>query len=142
MNFRQPTIDEVGKLPEDERVYPFSNGTESMVWYENNCQSCKRAWFPKVPGEYPKEETLRAYMNCGKYCPIQYYMDCGFLFGYIPKDVAIVAGWTEKKGFPFDCSMFTDDDNEKYKHPKKPKPLPDGQLDLFSQPKHEFELID
>ena len=141
MNFRQPTIQELGDLPKEERVTPFSNGTEAMVWYDNNCQQCKRSWFPKELGQWPKEETLREYMNIGKYCPIQYFIDCGFGFGYIPKDAAIVAGYTEAKGFPNDCMMFTDDDNDKFHYPKKPKPSPIGQLDLFTQPKNELELV-
>lgn len=128
MNLRQPTIKELHSLPEAERITPFSNGTEAMIWTDENCDRCVRAWFAK-DGKWPDEKTLRSYMNNGKYCPIQYYLDVGVLIGYIPEDVAIVAGWRGSIA-PQTCRFFSDDDNDKYKPPRKPKPTPQNQLTL------------
>lgn len=133
MNFRQPTIKELEHLPEEERCHAFSSGTEFMMWYANNCDQCKRAWFPKDM-EWPSEETTRQYMNCGKYCPIQHYIDLGQLYGYIPEDIAVIAGWKGNTA-PQQCRFFSDDDNDRFKYPSKPKPVPKNQLSLtFEQP--------
>lgn len=119
----------ISELEKDEKEVPFSNGTGAMMWYGENCENCKRAWFPK-DGNWPKESTMRDYVGCGKYCILQYFIDIGFAFSEVPKTVIDVIG-RDKNGFISpQCRMFSDDDNDRYKAPKRPKNDPDNQMVL------------
>jgi hypothetical protein len=112
-----------------QQITPFSNGTSAMIWYENNCQSCTKAYFPKN-GEYPSDETMKNYVSIGKECKCKYYMDWAFVSSEIPLEIAEKMGYTEEKGFPRTCILFSDNDDDRYKAPKRPKPdsTPPNQL--------------
>ena len=117
----------ISELSKDEKETPFSNGTGAMIWYGQNCENCKRAYFPKN-GEWPKEKTLEGYVSCGKYCILQYFIDYGFVTSEVPKTVIDVIG-RDKNGYISEqCRMFSDDDNDRYKHPKKPRPDAPNQM--------------
>ncbi len=110
---------------------PFSNGTEAMIWYGNNCEVCTKAYFPK-DGEYPSDKTMKRYCKIGKECKLKYAIDWSFVSGEIPDDVAAQIG-TNKFGLKETCMMFSDDEDNRYKPPHKPiDNIPDNQLMLFS----------
>ena len=102
----------------EEPFTPFSNGTEAMIWESGNCERCSKAWYPK-DGNWPKESTIRNYVQCGKYCKLQYWLHIGYIEGAIPMNVAKQIGIDEKSGGLKDCMFFSDNDNDGYKPPKK-----------------------
>ena len=67
---------------------PFGNGTSAMIWYDENCTSCKKAYFPKVNCDYPSDNTMKSYCSTGKECKLKYAIDWGFVSGDIPMNVA------------------------------------------------------
>lgn len=102
---------------------PFSNGTEAMIWYAHNCDRCVKAYRPKDPNNWPKDETMRQYISCGKECKFKYHLDWGHITGEIPMRIAEEMGYTEEKCvFPSNCMYFSDSDDDRYKAPKRPKP--------------------
>jgi hypothetical protein len=106
----------------EPQMTPFSNGTEAMSWYYHNCEQCVKAYFPKEPGNWPKDSTIRQYISCGKECKMKYHIDYGFITGEIPVSIAEQIGYTEEKGFPSSCIMFSDKDDDRYRPPKRPSP--------------------
>lgn len=59
----------------DTPVTPFSNGTDAMVWQENNCCKCIHY---ELSSE--AEETAK--------CKLAYHLDLGFVVGEIPLYIA------------------------------------------------------
>lgn len=105
-----------------EEVTPFSNGTEAMMWKENNCDQCK------------KYECLSKTPQTAK-CRLAWFLDFGEISGVIPRDVAEQIG-IEKDGGNYvqlksDCNMFSDEDEGS--KPRKPYVKPDApnQLRMF-----------
>jgi|JI9StandDraft_1071089.scaffolds.fasta_scaffold110129_2 hypothetical protein len=119
----------IHELEKDKKEVPFSSGTGAMMWYSNNCERCTRAWFAK-DGNWPKESTMRDYVSSGKYCILQYFIDLGFAFSEVPTTVIDVIGRNEHGHIKDSCMLFTDDENDGYKAPKRPKPTPDNQMVL------------
>lgn len=113
-------------------IRPFSNGSQAMDWYYNNCEQCVKAYFPKKDGEWPSCKTMKAYCSIGKECKLKYQVDIGFITGEIPLETAKKIGYTEEKGFPCSCMMFSDNNDDGFKAPKRPKPdnTPDNQMVL------------
>ncbi len=107
---------------------PFSNGTEAMQWYGENCDRCVKAYHPDPETGWAKEATLKNYVRCGKYCKLQYWMDVGFIEGTIPDEIAVQIGKGENYGLKQTCMFFSDNDNDGYKPPKRPKPEPPNQM--------------
>lgn len=115
---------------EKETFRPFSNGSEAMVWYVDNCERCSKAYFPK-DGEYPSDKTMKQYCSSGRECKLKYAIDFGFVTGEIPLDIAKQIGIDEQNGgLKESCMMFSDNDDDGFKPPKRPKPdrTPDNQL--------------
>jgi len=112
---------------------PFSNGTDAMCWYAENCEKCVKAYFPK-DGIYPSDKTMKNYCSIGKECKLKYYIDWGFVSGEIPDKIAEQIGKDKDYGLKQTCLMFSDDEDDGYKPPKRPKkdPTPDNQILLFS----------
>lgn len=110
---------------------PFSNGTEAMIWYDENCTRCSKAYFPK-DGEYPSDQTMKKYCSIGKECKLKYAIDWAFVTSEIPDEVAAQIG-ESKYGLKSQCMMFSDNDDDRYRPPKKPRPRPinPDQKDLF-----------
>ncbi len=110
---------------------PFSNGTQAMNWYCNNCDKCTKSWHPDQNKPYPKESTIANYVSQGKYCKLQYWIDLGFILGEIPLEIAEQIGFTSKS-YSGSCMMFSDNEDDGYKPPKRPRPdnTPDNQLVL------------
>ena len=110
---------------------PFSNGTEGMFWESRNCERCSKAWYPK-DGNWPKESTIREYVRNGKYCKLQYWLHIGWIEGCIPTEIAQQIGVDESKGGLKDCMLYSDNEDDGYKPPKRPKPdnTPDNQLTM------------
>lgn len=107
---------------------PFSNGTEAMMWYGENCDRCVKAFHIGANGEWPQESTLKQYVRLGKYCKLQYWIDVGFIEGTIPDDIAAQIGKDTDYGLKQTCMFFSDNDNDGYKPPKRPKPEPPNQM--------------
>ena len=118
---------------EIEKFTPFSNGTSAMIWYSNNCETCKRAYFPK-DGEYPSDRTMRQYCSIGKECKLKYAIDFSFITGEIYLDVAKQIGINEFGSLKESCMMWSDNEDDGFKYPKKPTPnkTPDNQIMLFT----------
>lgn len=125
---------------ENRPVSPFSNGTEAMIWTSHNCDICKRAWFPKN-GNWPSEKTMKQYVRSGKYCKLQYDIDLGYALGHIPAETARQIGVNylhyqdncKEHGFCqllSQCLKFSDDDNDRFRHPKRPRPDAPNQLTM------------
>jgi len=57
------------------QVVPFSNGTEAMMWQENNCLNCI-----KYESDSQTEEEAK--------CLFAYHLDLGFILGHIELWVA------------------------------------------------------
>lgn len=117
----------MGSEKMDSRITPFSNGTEFMMWLENNCSNCTKSWFPK-DGEWPKESTLKSYVSCGKYCKMQYHIDLSVIDGSMPLHIAQLIGYNGT--FPSQCMMYSDNKDDGFKYPKRPKgdDSPDNQF--------------
>lgn len=115
-----------------ESISPFSNGTEAMCWLDQNCDNCVKAYVPKNPElGMPDFDTTQRLVNLGRECRLKFAIDLGFITGEIPLEVASVIGYTEEKGFPEQCMMFSDNDDDGYKpNPRKPKDEPPSQFCL------------
>lgn len=113
---------------------PFSNGTDAMYWYANNCELCVKAYFPK-DGMYPSDKTMKNYCSIGKECKLKYHIDWGFILGEIPDEIAEQIGKDADYGLKQQCMMFSDNEDDGYKPRKKPRPddTPDNQILLFSE---------
>ena len=132
-----PTTNQLDNLPKEDQVRPFSSGTGAMIWMCNNCERCVKY----CDDLNIEESTRRSYLRSGKMCKIQYYLGWGHVYGYIPKSIAPLAGWTEEKGWPEQCMLYSDNDDDRWRPPKKPKPdpTPDNQVLLFSEFDSLFE---
>jgi hypothetical protein len=119
-----------GKI--DEPFTPFSNGTQAMIWQDNNCDRCVKAWHPDGEKGYPKEKTIQSYVRCGKYCKLQYWIDIGWIEGSIPLEIAKQIGLDENELLRDQCMFYSDNEDDGYKPPKRPKPdnTPDAQLTM------------
>lgn len=113
--------------PQEEKFTPFSTGTGAMIWYSNNCDLCKKAYFPK-DGEYPSDKTMKEYCRIGKECKLKYHIDFGFITGEIPLEIAEQIGISETGGLKESCMFFSDNDNDGFTPPKRPKPEDPNQL--------------
>ena len=113
----------------DVMFTPFSNGTEAMMWVSNNCDRCTKAFIPKN-GEYPSDETMKQYISIGKECKLKYHIDYGFITGKIPLIIAKQIGLDEVYGLKESCMFYSDNEDDGFKYPKKPKPdtTPDNQM--------------
>lgn len=111
-------------------ITPFSNGTESMMWYDENCSSCKKAFFPKVDDDYPSEKTMKQYCSIGKECKLKYAIDMSFITAELPINIAEQIGLDEHGLLKWNCLMFSDKDDDGFKYPKRPTPdnTPQNQL--------------
>ena len=112
-----------------EQFIPFSNGTEYMIWDDNNCSRCTKAWRAK-DGKWPSEKTLKQYVSMGKYCKLQYHLDLAVLEGTIPMDIAKQIGLHGEYSLKSQCMFFSDNEDDGFKYPKRPRPdnTPDNQL--------------
>jgi len=108
-------------MAKEPMVTPFSNGTEAMVWYSENCATCKRSWHPGERG-FPHEVVLKRYVREGKYCKLQYDLDLGFITGEIPESTAKQIG-EDEGGLKETCLLWSErDDNEGcQRKPRKPR---------------------
>lgn len=115
-------------MEKTEIFRPFSNGTSAMIWYSENCETCKKAYFPK-DGEYPPDKTMKQYCSTGRECKLKYALDFAFITGEIPMNVAEQIG-IEDGGLKETCMFWSDNEDDGFKPPKRPKPdrTPDNQL--------------
>jgi len=112
-------------------IVPFSSGTEARCWYSENCERCTKAFFPKQDGDWPSDKTMRQYCSTGKECKLKYAIDLGFITGEIPLNIALQIGYKEEtKDFPDSCMMFSDNEDDRWQPPKRPRPdkTPDNQM--------------
>jgi hypothetical protein len=133
---------------EVREIRPFSNGTEAMEWYHENCCQCVRAYFPgeKKNGEqkdYPCQATMERYVRSGKECKLKFYIDLAFISGTIPEPIAEEIGYgpdveyPQYKTLPWECKKFSDEDDDRFKPPPgpvRPSSPPPGdirQLSIF-----------
>ena len=129
-----------------QMVIPFSSGTEGMNWYANNCSECKRAYLPK-DGNYPSDKTMRNYVSCGKECKMKFAIDYGFITGEVDSEIIDLIGRNEHGWIAQSCRFFSDDDNDRYKAPKRPRPDAPNQmvmpfiLDEIGLPDRKKELV-
>jgi hypothetical protein len=115
---------------EKKEFRPFSNGTEYMIWDDENCSRCVKAFRPKE-GMWPSEKTLKQYVSIGKYCKLQYDLDMATITGTIPMATAQQIGLHEQGyGLKSQCMFFSDNEDDGFKYPKRPRPdnTPDNQL--------------
>lgn len=103
-----------------EMITPFSCGTEAMDWICNNCDQCVKSYRPK-DGIYPSDKTMKEYIRIGKECQMKYDLDFGFIIGEIPLETAQKIGYNNDS-LSSSCMMFSDDSNDGYKAPRRPKP--------------------
>lgn len=74
-------------MNKEERIIPFSRGTEYMFWQTANCDNCE-----KYENESVEPEQAG--------CKLAYYIDLASVTdGTIPKWVADRVGFTEKKNY-------------------------------------------
>lgn len=113
----------------EKQMAPFSNGTEAMMWYDANCSRCTKAYFPAKDGDWPKDSTMKQYVSCGKECKLKYHIDWGFVTGEIPQEIAQQIG-EDEYGLKQTCLLFSDNEDDGYKPPKRPRPdnTPPNQL--------------
>lgn len=115
---------------EIQTVRPFSSGSEAMDWQWNNCDRCVRAFKPAEGKNMPDYSTTQKLVNLGRECTMKYAIDMGYMTGEVSVEIAALVGWTEEKGWPDSCMMFSDDDNDEWKPaPRKPYG-PDEQMCL------------
>ena len=86
-------------------IVPFSNGTEAMMWLDNNCDSCVKSKFYNS-GSEPTDYRCRLY----------YWISLGMVSGEIPLRVAEKIGYAN--GNLLHCRHFT---TEKKRYERKPK---------------------
>ena len=115
-------------LNSKDQVTPFSNGSEAVDWYCENCDSCTKAFIPKDM-EYPDDKTTRSYIRSRKECHMKYFIDYAFVSGKIPMQVWKEMGNDEKTIYP-KCIHFSDNDNDSWQPPKRPVPEDPDQLCL------------
>lgn len=116
-------------------MIPFSNGTEYMYWTAENCDTCVRAFRPANGKEMPDFEITQKLVNLGRECRIKFAIEysAGVGTGEVPDEVAALAGWKEGAGWPWQCMMHSDDDDDRWKPTTKPRdPAGPNQLMLFS----------
>ena len=101
-----------------ETIRPFSNGTEAMQWYDDNCTRCTKAFFPKIDGNYPSDTTMKKYCSIGKECKLKYAIDWSFITSEILLDIAKQIGIGELGGLKETCMFFSDNDDDRFKYPK------------------------
>jgi len=131
----------------EEMISPFSNGSEFMLFYDEYCCRCVKAWFPKKDGDWPSEKTLRKYVSMGKYCKLQYEIDLATITSEIKKETADEFGLFSVSKIYAQCQKFSNNDDDRFKPPKQPKPdkTDPGQIvmplnDLFPEPEIEKEF--
>jgi len=108
----------MGKLMET----PFSNGTSAMMWMENNCDRCVKAYRPKVEGNWPSFDTMKQYCSIGKECKLKLHIDIGFISSEVPKEIIDQIGRNENGWISDQCMLFSDNEDDGYKPKKRPKP--------------------
>ena len=121
--------------PDEEEMTPFSNGSEAIIWYGDNCDQCVKAWFPD-PNNPVKFTTEKKYVQIGKYCKLQFHLDYGFIVGVISRVTADKIGTQEgcDTCLKTRCDQFSSDDDDRYKAPKRPKHPPANQISIFQTP--------
>lgn len=111
---------------------PFSNGSEFMYWYDNNCSRCTRAMHM---AEMPDFDVTQKMVNLGRECRLKFALDLavGGGTGEIPDDVAAVIG-TGEHGLKESCMMFSDNEDDRWRPPNNRKPPPEDPMQgmLFS----------
>lgn len=113
---------------------PFSNGTDFMHWYDQNCGTCVRAFVPANGKNLPDFDATQRLVNLGRECRMKFAVDLGIGggTGEVPDDIAALMG-LNGDGTVGQCMMHSDDDNDRWKPgPRKPPPEDDRQLMLFS----------
>lgn len=79
--------------PNKNMVRPFSNGTEFLLWKEENCDGCIR---------YENKSTKASNAKCN----LAFYLDLGSATdGMIPSDVALRIGVSEYNGIEMSCTL-------------------------------------
>lgn len=111
---------------------PFSNGSDYMHWTAQNCDTCVRAYQPKGT-ELPDFDTTQKLVNLGRECRIKFAIELGAGggSGEVPDDVAALAGW-KGDGWPQQCMMHSDDEDDRWRPKPKTPPEDPRQLMLFS----------
>lgn len=117
-------------------VIPFSNGTEAMMWMDNNCDCCARAYHPRSDGEWPSDKTMRQYCRDGRECPMKYAIDIAHITGEMLLEVAEKVGYADDR-MPVKCKEWKDrGGNGNPRGPATPprksrgKPIPENQMVL------------
>lgn len=111
---------------------PFSNGTSAMMWMDNNCDRCVKAYKPKVDGEWPSFETMKQYCSIGKECKLKLAIDIGFVTSEVPVAIIDQIGRNENGGIAQQCMFYSDNEDDGYKPKKRPRPdnTPDNQMTM------------
>lgn len=114
----------MGKVKE-KMIRPFSNGTEAMNWYGNNCECCVKAYWPKDGKDYP--DNMQPLINLGMECGIKYEIDMSHITSEMPESFYI------RIGLPGRCKEFSDNpaDSWKARYKRGDAPVDKNQVDLF-----------
>ncbi len=110
---------------EVQTIRPFSNGTEAMIWYEENCDRCVKAY-----KGMPDYNTTVKLVNLGMECKYKFGMDMAHITGEVELSIAEAIGYVEGKHFPRTCLHFSDDDNDRWKRPPTKRPKGDNDLQM------------
>lgn len=126
-------------------THTFSNGTEYMMWTEQNCDTCVRAFRPAKGKEMPDFNATQRLVNLGRECKIKFAIEyaAGSGVGDVPDDIAALVSGIPGK-WSWQCMMHSSDDNDGPNKPRKPRPPKDTsedpqQLMLFSIVDEVFE---
>lgn len=101
---------------------PFSNGTEAMMWLDNNCDRCVKAYKPKADGEWPSFKTMKQYCSIGKECKLKLHIDIGFITSDVPVEIIDQVGRDERGFIAEQCRFYSDNEDDGYKPKKRPRP--------------------
>ena len=95
---------------------PFSNGTEAMIWLDNNCDSCYKGRFYKR-GSEPKDYRCRLY----------YWISLSMITGEMPMRIA------KRIGIEDDCLALRCQKFLATKPKPKKKKITNFKLELWEE---------
>src|ERR1700759_4132073 len=93
---------------------PFSNGTSAMIWLDNNCDRCVKAYKPKKEGEWPSFKTMQVYCSIGKECKLKLAIDIGFITSEVPTEIIDQIGRDENGHIVEQCMLYSDNEDDGY----------------------------
>lgn len=120
-------------LDNTPRVRPFSNGTDGMVWMDNNCHECACSTYDDI--NLDNGEMIER-VNQGRHCEAEIHMAYSQVDGAVWIEIAKWVGWTENSGWPRNCQGYRNQYPPGHPLGMQPpgSPIADNQLVLPFQP--------